>query len=247
MPLPRDMYRRLLPVLTNSVLPHVRSPALLSDFLARTVSRGGLEGVLALHGLFVLVTQHGFEYPAFYQRLYNLLTPQARFSCALMLSAGVPCSDALMLAEWNVQAILSWLSVLRCAPRAGTALNQSCLQVFTARHRLKFLQLTDVFLASSLVPAYTVAAFAKRFARLALTAPPAGAAASIGFIHNLLRRHPSCTCLLHQPHAAPGEAVGQDVYDASAQDPAGSRAIESSLWELAALQCHQDPMVLPPY
>ena len=43
-----------------------------------------------------------------------------------------------------------------------------------ARHRVRFLQLADVFLASGMVPAYTAAAFAKRFARLALRAPPAG-------------------------------------------------------------------------
>jgi hypothetical protein len=39
---------------------------------------------------------------------------------------------------------------------------------------VRFLQLADVFLASSMVPAYTAAAFAKRFARIALRAPPAG-------------------------------------------------------------------------
>lgn len=43
-----------------------------------------------------------------------------------------------------------------------------------AKHRERFFQLADVFLSSSLVPAYTIAAFAKRFARLALTASPAG-------------------------------------------------------------------------
>ena len=43
-----------------------------------------------------------------------------------------------------------------------------------ARHRARFLQLADVFLASGMVPAYTAAAFAKRLARLALRAPPAG-------------------------------------------------------------------------
>ena len=81
---------------------------------------------------------------------------------------------------------------------------QQCarMQAVKAKHRLKFLQLTDVFLASSLVPAYTVAAFAKRFARIALTAPPMVAVTCLAFIHNLLRRHPSCTCLLHQPAAA---------------------------------------------
>ena len=43
-----------------------------------------------------------------------------------------------------------------------------------AKQRGRFFQLADVFLASGLVPAYTMAAFIKRFARLALTGPPAG-------------------------------------------------------------------------
>ena len=60
----------------------------------------------------------------------------------------------------------------------------------------------DVFLASGLVPAYTAAAFAKRFARLALAAPPAGACVALAFVHNLLRRHPACNVLLHR-HVSP--------------------------------------------
>ncbi len=40
---------------------------------------------------------------------------------------------------------------------------------------MRFFQLADVFLASGMVPAYTAAAFAKKFGRLALRAPPAGA------------------------------------------------------------------------
>jgi len=31
--------------------------------------------MLALDGIFVLVTQHGLEYPHFYDRLYQLITP----------------------------------------------------------------------------------------------------------------------------------------------------------------------------
>ena len=36
-----------------------------------------LAGMLALHGIFTLVTRHGLEYPRFYERLYQLLTPAA--------------------------------------------------------------------------------------------------------------------------------------------------------------------------
>lgn len=33
--------------------------------------------MLALNGIFILVTKHGLEYPMFYQRLYNLLSADA--------------------------------------------------------------------------------------------------------------------------------------------------------------------------
>ncbi len=51
----------------------------------------------------------------------------------------------------------------------------------------QFFALADVFLSSPLVPAYTMASFAKRLGRLALAAPPAGAMIAIAFIHNLMR------------------------------------------------------------
>ena len=72
-----------------------------------------------------------------------------------------------------------------------TRLNpHTCVDIWhtvQARHRAEFLLLLDRCLASGLLPAYTAAAFAKRFARLALTAPPAGAIVCIAFIHNLVR------------------------------------------------------------
>jgi hypothetical protein len=36
--------------------------------------------MLALNGIFLLVTRHGLEYPAFYKRLYGLLAPEAFLS-----------------------------------------------------------------------------------------------------------------------------------------------------------------------
>lgn len=33
--------------------------------------------MLALNAIFMLVTQYGLEYPRFYERLYQLITPQA--------------------------------------------------------------------------------------------------------------------------------------------------------------------------
>jgi hypothetical protein len=82
------------------------------------------------------------------------------------------CSEAsycvgCCLLLWGSDA--SWL-VLR------PAMDQSCkaLSAAAAGCRVKFFQLADIFLASGMVPAYTAAAFAKKMARLALRAPPAG-------------------------------------------------------------------------
>lgn len=89
----------------------------------------------------------------------------------------------------------------------------------------------------------------------------AGAVLALGFIHNIIRRHPACMVMLHKPlqqqpatgddgdsggsSKASAAAVGSglDVYDEAEADPARSRAVESSLWELAALRNHYCPQV----
>ncbi|KAG2424155.1 hypothetical protein HXX76_014688 [Chlamydomonas incerta] len=199
LPLPSDVLRKALVRLPGAVIPHMLGPQLLADFLTHCLNRGGLTGMLALNGLFLLVTRHGLEYPQFFARLYQLMVPEA----------------------------------------------------FASRNRAQFFRLADLFLSSSLVPAYTVAAFVKRFARLALAAPPPGAMVAIAFIHNLVRRHPALAVMLHSPQAAAGgggggkgqAGAGVDVYDEAEPDPAKSRAVESSLWEVEALRNHYCPQV----
>jgi U3 small nucleolar RNA-associated protein 19 len=83
---------------------------------------------------------------------------------------------------------------------------------------------------------------------------------AVGFVHNLVRRHPSCMVLLHRPLTAAeqqqqqqqqqeeGEGrqqqgPGHDPYDEAEPDPAQSRAVESSLWEVEALRRHYCPQV----
>jgi U3 small nucleolar RNA-associated protein 19 len=67
------------------IIPHMASPLLLADFLFRALDAGGLLGMLALHGIFTLVTKHGLEYPHFYPRLYCLLTPASFMVIRLFL------------------------------------------------------------------------------------------------------------------------------------------------------------------
>ncbi|XP_008061590.1 nucleolar complex protein 4 homolog [Carlito syrichta] len=112
--------------------------------------------------------------------------------------------------------------------------------IFHVKYRARFFHLADLFLSSSHLPAYLVAAFAKRLAHLALTAPPEALLMVLPFVCNLLRRHPACRVLVHRPQ---GLELDADPYDPAAEDPAKSRALESSLWELQALQRHYHPEV----
>ena len=132
---------------------------------------GGVVGVLALASLMTLIQDYGLDYPDFFKQLYALLTPA----------------------------------------------------VFHYRERGEFFAVTGALLRSKLVPAYLVAAFAKRIARLALSAPPHGCLFALAFVYNLLLRHPACIKLVQADAGlSPFDAIGA----ARASAPTGSTAGE---------------------
>uniref|UniRef100_A0A8D3BQK9 CCAAT-binding factor domain-containing protein n=1 Tax=Scophthalmus maximus TaxID=52904 RepID=A0A8D3BQK9_SCOMX len=183
--LPSSMYKKVLVILHDSILPHMSKPTLMIDFLTAAYEVGGAISLLALNGLFVLIHQHNLDYPDFYKKLYNLLEPS----------------------------------------------------IFHVKYKARFFHLANIFLSSSHLPVYLVAAFAKRLARLALTAPPAALLIVLPFIYNLIRRHPSCRVLIHKPKPL------EDPYLMDEEDPAQCCALESSLWEVKTLQKHYHPDV----
>ncbi|KAL4004848.1 F-box protein 23 [Sarotherodon galilaeus] len=187
--LPNSMYKKVLVILHDSILPYMSKPTLMIDFLTAAYEIGGAISLLALNGLFVLIHQHNLDYPDFYKKLYNLLEPS----------------------------------------------------VFHVKYRARFFHLANLFLSSSHLPVYLVAAFAKRLARLALTAPPTALLIVLPFIYNLIRRHPSCRVLIHKPSAE--DEPFEDPYLMDEEDPAQCRALESSLWEIKSLQKHYHPDV----
>ncbi|XVF67131.1 hypothetical protein PTKIN_Ptkin10aG0096300 [Pterospermum kingtungense] len=75
LPIPIDVYKEVLATLHQEVIPHLSNPIILCDFLTRSYDIGGVVSVMALSSLFILMTQHGLEYPNFYEKLYALLTP----------------------------------------------------------------------------------------------------------------------------------------------------------------------------
>ncbi|CAJ2628308.1 unnamed protein product [Trifolium pratense] len=75
LPLPLDVYKEVLVNLHQAVFPHLSNPIMLCDFLTRSYDVGGVVSVMALNSLFVLMMEHGLEYPNFYEKLYALLVP----------------------------------------------------------------------------------------------------------------------------------------------------------------------------
>ncbi|KAM4050872.1 nucleolar complex protein 4 homolog [Anomaloglossus baeobatrachus] len=185
-----SLYKKVLLILHESILPHMCKPALMIDFLTVAYDVGGAISLLALNGLFVLIHEHNLEYPDFYKKLYSLLDPS----------------------------------------------------VFHVKYRARFFNLADLFLSSTHLPVYLVAAFAKRLSRRSLTAPPQVLMMIIPLICNLIRRHPACRPLIHRPSTDGG--LASDPFVMEEQDPAKSRALESSLWELETLQKHYYPNVV---
>ncbi|KFV63344.1 Nucleolar complex protein 4, partial [Dryobates pubescens] len=187
--LPTGLYKKVLVILHDSILPYMNEPTLMIDFLTVAYGIGGAISLLALNGLFILIHQHNLEYPDFYKKLYNLLDPS----------------------------------------------------IYHVKYRARFFHLLDLFLSSSHLPAYLVAAFIKRLARLALTAPPEALLMVIPFICNLFRRHPACRVLVHRPNGP--EDMSEDPYLMEEEEPSESRALQSCLWEIQALQNHFHPDV----
>lgn len=109
-----------------------------------------------------------------------------------------------------------------------------------SKYRSRFLRLMDLFLSSTHLSATIVASFIKRLSRLSLTAPAPGVVAVIPFIYNLLKRHPTCMLLIHNPYS--GDDY-KDKYDDSEVDPVKTNAMESSLWELESVMKHWHPQV----
>ena len=177
-----EIYKRILILLTDKVMPVLKNPLFFTDFLMNSYNVGGAISLLALNGVFFLITKHNLEYPDFYKKLYSLCTPE----------------------------------------------------LMHAKYRARFFYLANLFLASSHLPEYLVAAFVKRFSRLCLTAPANSILLVLPFIGNLLLRHKGLVKMIDNT---------EEHFIMDEPDPAKSKAVESGLWEIKTLQNHTLPQV----
>lgn len=79
--LTREHRKLILDVATSNILPWFTTRVeLLTDFLTDSFNAGGSLALLALSGIFHLMTQKNIDYPDFYTKLYSLLDEQIMHS-----------------------------------------------------------------------------------------------------------------------------------------------------------------------
>lgn len=72
-PLTNSPYKRTLNYIDKHAIEHFENPLLLADFIVRSFQIGGQISLLSLSPLYVLMAKCNFDYPQFYQRLYELV------------------------------------------------------------------------------------------------------------------------------------------------------------------------------
>ncbi|EPY42889.1 U3 small nucleolar RNA-associated protein 19 [Angomonas deanei] len=211
------LHIHLLHRLGSFVLTNLTTPLVVADYLTGCFNSGGLISILALHGLFILMLDHGLEYPQYYEQLYSLITADT----------------------------------------------------FSSRHRYDLFRLLHLSLTSLRIPVYIVASVIKKVCRVALLSPAPVLYFVLPFVRKLLQSHPNCLALIHRSTkeaVVPGEETedkskeellralkeaqkktaelfdGKDPFDPAAPLHA-SNALNSTLWELTALERHFLPNV----
>ncbi|KPI83594.1 hypothetical protein ABL78_7367 [Leptomonas seymouri] len=211
------LHVHLLHRLGSVILPHLTNPLALADYLTGCFSSGGIISILSLQGLFLLMLDHGLEYPNYYEQLYSLLTADA----------------------------------------------------FASRHRYELFRLLDLSMTSLRVPSYIAAGVIKRVAQVSLMAPAPTLYFALPFLRKVLQVHPNCLALIHRSsreavvpddvecgaesaaaQSAKAQAIrdtaalfdGEDPFDDHARLP-DTHALNSTLWELTALERHFMPVV----
>ncbi|CCH60239.1 hypothetical protein TBLA_0C04420 [Henningerozyma blattae CBS 6284] len=214
-----DQYKTILLILHKRIIPLLHNPANLMDFLTDscninktsfTDDKAEQESlsfipILSLNGLFELMQKCNLNYPDFYTRLYQQLTPN----------------------------------------------------LIHSKYKQRFFRLLDLFLSSSHLSGNLIASFIKKLSTLTLEAPPSSIIIIIPFIYNLLKKHPTCMILIHNPMfiSSPFDDMEKvqnlknlknsyvDPFDTNESNPELTNAIDSSLWEIHSLINHYHPNI----
>lgn len=217
LPLPLDVYKEVLVSLHQIAIPYMTNLSLLCDFLTRSYDIGGVISVMALSGLFILMTQHGLECPKFYEKLYALLTPTVFMAKhrAMFFQLLDTCLRSSYLPAYLAAAFAKKLSRLSLSvPPSGALIIISVIHNLLRRHpSINFVVHQSVNDVTDTDPSMGSTRSDDRERE----------SDADGFMHN--------------------KKLSVDPFNSEESDPAKSNAMRSSLWEIETLRHHYSPAV----
>lgn len=66
---------KMIPYITENVISKLRTPFKSADFFFKMFDKSDYHGILSLAAIFRLITEHNFEWPKFYDKVYSLVNP----------------------------------------------------------------------------------------------------------------------------------------------------------------------------
>jgi U3 small nucleolar RNA-associated protein 19 len=76
----KDQRKSVLSVFSHQIAPWFPQPEMLMDFLSDSYNVGGATSLLALSGLYYLMSEKNLDYPSFFPKLYSLLDESLMYS-----------------------------------------------------------------------------------------------------------------------------------------------------------------------
>lgn len=105
--------------------------------------------------------------------------------------------------------------------------------IFHQPYRNKIFGMFELFLSSTHLPLYLVAAFIKRMSRLMLFSPPSSIIWILTFIYKHMKRHEPLREMIHKSNM--NHNIYTDSFDMRITDLNQVNAISSSLWEIETI------------
>uniref|UniRef100_A0AC35TUG8 CBF domain-containing protein n=1 Tax=Rhabditophanes sp. KR3021 TaxID=114890 RepID=A0AC35TUG8_9BILA len=112
--------------------------------------------------------------------------------------------------------------------------------ILYAKYAEEYISVLNIFLSSTHVPLYIIAAFVKKLARVCLLAPVSALRPILTILQNLLTRFSGLRKMIHNDTC---DSIENDPYIEDCYDLKKCKALESCLWEIKPLQSHWLPLI----
>ncbi|KAG2303088.1 hypothetical protein Bca52824_031739 [Brassica carinata] len=130
---PLDVYKEVLASIHQTVIPHLSNPAMLCDFLTKSYDIGGVVSVMALSSLFILMTEHGLEYPNFTLYVAGSLVFVAKHRARFLQLLGA-CLRSSLLPAYLAASFAKKLSRLSLSVPPGSLVITALIYNLLRRH-----------------------------------------------------------------------------------------------------------------